>query len=90
MSAIFGFTFHMGRMTEVLTPDIYRAHWWVVISLISKIWRTVMERATVIGQIQTTIDAIKITDFSRKKICLFAKQNSFKKHFDSFVSHFVI
>ena len=23
MSAIFGFTFHMGRMTEVLTPDIY-------------------------------------------------------------------
>ncbi len=24
MSAIFGFTFHMGRMTEVLTPDIYR------------------------------------------------------------------
>ena len=27
MSAIFGFTFHMGRMTEVLTPDIYRAHW---------------------------------------------------------------
>ena len=27
MSAIFGFTFHMGRMTEVLTPYIYRAHW---------------------------------------------------------------
>ncbi len=27
MSAIFGFTFHIGRMTEVLTPDIYRAHW---------------------------------------------------------------
>ncbi len=27
MSAIFGFTFDMGRMTEVLTPDIYRAHW---------------------------------------------------------------
>ena len=27
MSAIFGFTSHMGRMTEVLTPDIYRAHW---------------------------------------------------------------
>ncbi len=26
MSAIFGFTFYMGRMTEVLTPDIYRAH----------------------------------------------------------------
>ena len=26
MSAIFGFTFHIGRMTEVLTPDIYRAH----------------------------------------------------------------
>ena len=26
MSAIFGFTFNMGRMTEVLTPDIYRAH----------------------------------------------------------------
>ena len=25
MSAIFGFTFHIGRMTEVLTPDI--AHW---------------------------------------------------------------
>ena len=24
MSAIFGFTFHMGRMPEVLTPDIYR------------------------------------------------------------------
>ncbi len=24
MSAIFGFTFHIGRMTEVLTPDIYR------------------------------------------------------------------
>ncbi len=23
MSAIFGFTFHMSRMTEVLTPDIY-------------------------------------------------------------------
>ena len=22
MSAIFGFTFHIGRMTEVLTPDI--------------------------------------------------------------------
>ncbi len=29
MSAIFGFTFHIGRMTEVLTPDIYRAHWCV-------------------------------------------------------------
>ena len=27
MSAIFGFTFHIGRMTKVLTPDIYRAHW---------------------------------------------------------------
>ena len=27
MSAIFGFTFHIGRTTEVLTPDIYRAHW---------------------------------------------------------------
>ncbi len=27
MSAIFGFTFDIGRMTEVLTPDIYRAHW---------------------------------------------------------------
>ena len=27
MSAIFGFTFHIDRMTEVLTPDIYRAHW---------------------------------------------------------------
>ncbi len=27
MSAIFGFTFDVGRMTEVLTPDIYRAHW---------------------------------------------------------------
>ena len=26
MSAIFGFTFHIGRMTEVLTPDIYGAH----------------------------------------------------------------
>ena len=26
MSAIFGFTFHIGQMTEVLTPDIYRAH----------------------------------------------------------------
>ncbi len=26
MSANFGFTFHIGRMTEVLTPDIYRAH----------------------------------------------------------------
>ena len=26
MSAIFGFTFHIGRITEVLTPDIYRAH----------------------------------------------------------------
>ncbi len=26
MSAIFGFIFHIGRMTEVLTPDIYRAH----------------------------------------------------------------
>ena len=26
MSAIFGFTFHIGRMTEVLTPDLYRAH----------------------------------------------------------------
>ena len=27
MSAIFGFTFDiLGRMTEVLTPDIYRAH----------------------------------------------------------------
>ena len=26
MSAIFGFTFDIGRMTEVLTPDIYRAH----------------------------------------------------------------
>ncbi len=24
MSAIFGFTFHIGRMTEVHTPDIYR------------------------------------------------------------------
>ncbi len=24
MSAIFAFTFHIGRMTEVLTPDIYR------------------------------------------------------------------
>ncbi len=23
MSTIFGFTFHIGRMTEVLTPDIY-------------------------------------------------------------------
>ncbi len=23
MSAIFGFTFHIGRMTEVLIPDIY-------------------------------------------------------------------
>ncbi len=23
MSAIFGFTFHIGRMTEVRTPDIY-------------------------------------------------------------------
>ena len=23
MSAIFGLTFHIGRMTEVLTPDIY-------------------------------------------------------------------
>ena len=23
MSAIFGFTFHIGRMTEALTPDIY-------------------------------------------------------------------
>ncbi len=23
MSPIFGFTFHIGRMTEVLTPDIY-------------------------------------------------------------------
>ncbi len=23
MSAIFGFTFHIGRMTDVLTPDIY-------------------------------------------------------------------
>ncbi len=23
MSAIFGFTFHIGRMTEVLTPYIY-------------------------------------------------------------------
>ena len=23
MSAIFGFTFHIGGMTEVLTPDIY-------------------------------------------------------------------
>ena len=30
MSAIFGFTFHIGRMTEVLTPDIYRAHWAVI------------------------------------------------------------
>ncbi len=31
MSAIFGFTFHIGRMTEVLTPDIYielTAVWW--------------------------------------------------------------
>ena len=27
MSAIFGLTFHIGRMTEVLTPDVYRAHW---------------------------------------------------------------
>ncbi len=27
MSAIFGLTFDIGRMTEVLTPDIYRAHW---------------------------------------------------------------
>ena len=27
MSAIFGFAFHTGRMIEVLTPDIYRAHW---------------------------------------------------------------
>ena len=36
MSAIFGFTFHIGRMTEVLTPDIYiyRAHWvWVAVAL---------------------------------------------------------
>ncbi len=31
MSAIFGFTFYIGRMTEVLTPDIYRAHWCKVI-----------------------------------------------------------
>ena len=23
MPAIFGFTFHIGRMTDVLTPDIY-------------------------------------------------------------------
>ena len=29
-SAIFGFTFLLGRMTEVLTPDIYGAHWPVV------------------------------------------------------------
>ena len=28
ISAIFGFTFLLGRMTEVLTPDIYGAHWW--------------------------------------------------------------
>ena len=27
MSAMFGFTFLHGRMTEVLTPDIYGAHW---------------------------------------------------------------
>ncbi len=27
MSAIFAFTFDISRMTEVLTPDIYRAHW---------------------------------------------------------------
>ena len=53
-------------------------------------WRTIMERTTVIGKIQTTIDAIKITDFSRKKICLFAKQNSFKNHFHIFVSHLLM
>ncbi len=34
MSAIFGFTFHIGRMTEVLTPDIYRAHWYVSYNLL--------------------------------------------------------
>ena len=27
ISAIFGFTFVLGRMTEFLTPDIYGAHW---------------------------------------------------------------
>ena len=27
ISAIFGFTLLLGRMTEVLTPDIYGAHW---------------------------------------------------------------
>ena len=27
ISAIFGFTFLLGRMTEVLTPEIYGAHW---------------------------------------------------------------
>ncbi len=32
MSAIFGLTFHIGRMTEVLTPDIYRAHWYCGVS----------------------------------------------------------
>ena len=45
MSAIFGFTFHIGRMTEVLTPDIYiyRAHWlFQVFAFVSKEWRNYM------------------------------------------------
>ena len=32
ISAIFGFTFLLGRMTEVLTPDIYGAHCWKLAS----------------------------------------------------------
>ncbi len=41
MSTIFGFTFHMGRMTEVLTPDIYRAHYPLHMKDKSKNWKLV-------------------------------------------------
>ena len=35
ISAMFGFTFLHGRMTEVLTPDIYGAHWVILEVLFS-------------------------------------------------------
>ena len=44
MSAIFGFTFHIGRMTEVLTPDIYRAHClWFASSMLCQLCYEVKE-----------------------------------------------
>ncbi len=39
MSAIFRFTFHIDRMIEVLTPDIYRAHWFELKRIIQYIAR---------------------------------------------------